>query len=591
MAERIQFTGELKDFVSKGLAKIATNSQRSIATVNRGLLSISRSTVRPARSIDMINTQLDKLKRTRDLSVDTRQVRRANREIGRLEKRLDNLYNKGRRQQQSGGGLGLGGMVAGGGAAFGLGRVVDAGFQAQAQRTSFEVLSGKQAGGQLFEQLTKFEQESIYGTEVKKNAQTLLAFGAANESVIPSVKMLGDIAMGNKQRFESLTLAYAQSQSTGKLMGQDLLQMVNAGFNPLKTISDKTGKSMAVLKDEMSKGLITFDMVEQAFVDATSEGGKFFNMTERMGQTDFGKWQAFKGQISGLAMQFGLRLAPAIGNVISNGLVPAAKWIGENENLVLGLGSALLTGVTAYKAVTIAQGLLNSTMWKNPVGLIIGGIAALTAGFIYAYNKVSWFRGGIDAAWTSIKGFAGLIKDVVIDRIYTLISGITGLGKMVSQFFSGEWSKAWETGKKAASDLLGVSTAKKAIAGFKEVGKDAATAYVKGVKEIEQKEGSKKESNGLLGAFMGDGTAANNKNPFAGSASTASYDTGSATTGGGVGAPRGIGGGRSVSITIGKLIENITIKSDTMDMGVQELERKLEEAVVRVMASVAKTVS
>ena len=72
-------------------------------------------------------------------------------------------------------------------------------------------------------------------------------------------------------------------------MGQDLLQMINAGFNPLEVISQKTGKSMAVLKDEMSKGAISADMLSQALEWATEEGGRFYKGAETAAETTSGK--------------------------------------------------------------------------------------------------------------------------------------------------------------------------------------------------------------------------------------------------------------------------------------------------------------
>ena len=79
-----------------------------------------------------------------------------------------------------------------------------------------------------------------------------------------------------KNKLSSLTLAFSQVQSTGRLMGQDLLQMIGQGFNPLQIISEKTGRSMADLKKDMENGAISADMVTEAFKIATSEGGRFF---------------------------------------------------------------------------------------------------------------------------------------------------------------------------------------------------------------------------------------------------------------------------------------------------------------------------
>lgn len=89
--------------------------------------------------------------------------------------------------------------------------------------------------------------------DIAKAAQTLLQFGAADyDNVVDTIRMIGDAALGDAQRLQSLTLAFSQVSSTGKLTGQDLLQMINAGFNPLAIIAEKTGRSIGELKEQMS---------------------------------------------------------------------------------------------------------------------------------------------------------------------------------------------------------------------------------------------------------------------------------------------------------------------------------------------------
>jgi flagellar biosynthesis GTPase FlhF len=65
--------------------------------------------------------------------------------------------------------------------------------------------------------------------------------------------------------------------------------MINAGFNPLQQISKTTGESMIELKKRMEDGGISTQEVRQAFIDATSEGGMFEGMTDRLAQTVSGK--------------------------------------------------------------------------------------------------------------------------------------------------------------------------------------------------------------------------------------------------------------------------------------------------------------
>ena len=124
--------------------------------------------------------------------------------------------------------------------------------------------------------------------DLSKSSKLLLSFGASVDEVMPAMKMLGDIAMGDAQKFQGLSLVFAQVKSAGKLMGQDLLQMINQGFNPLTIIAQQTGKSMSELKDMMGEGQISFEMVSEAMRIATSEGGLFNNAMGEAAKTGEG---------------------------------------------------------------------------------------------------------------------------------------------------------------------------------------------------------------------------------------------------------------------------------------------------------------
>lgn len=147
---------------------------------------------------------------------------------------------------------------------------------------SFETLAGKQKGQDLFKEIRQFAVSTpMMVKDLAQGAQTMLAFNIETEKVMPMLRAIGDISMGDAQKFNSLALAFSQASASGKLMTQDCMQMINAGFNPLSVISEKTGKTIGELKEEMEKGNITVKMMEDAFISATSEGGKFNNMLEK----------------------------------------------------------------------------------------------------------------------------------------------------------------------------------------------------------------------------------------------------------------------------------------------------------------------
>ena len=188
----------------------------------------------------------------------------------------------------------------------------------------FEVLSGSAAQSDALvasmRNLADTTPLSFKG--VTAAAQTMLAFGVETDKVVPTLRQLGDVTRGDDERLKSLALAFSQASSAGRLMGQDLLQMVNAGFNPLMEISQKTGASMIQLKKQMEDGAISMGLVEMALASATGEGGRFNGMLERQRETAAGKFAELKANIDVLKTQVGSELLPVLSKVTEE----LVKW-------------------------------------------------------------------------------------------------------------------------------------------------------------------------------------------------------------------------------------------------------------------------
>ena len=183
----------------------------------------------------------------------------------------------------------------------------DAAAEIESMSTAFEVLTGSADKAKvLLEEIRQFGATTpLEQKDLIKASQTLLAFGVKLEDVMPMLRMLGDVSMGSAEKLGSLALVFGQVSSAGKLTGQDLLQFVNVGFNPLNEIAKRTGKTMADLRDEMSKGKISTAMVRQALVDATGAGGLFNNMLNRMANTTEGKLSNMKANFALIQQTFG----------------------------------------------------------------------------------------------------------------------------------------------------------------------------------------------------------------------------------------------------------------------------------------------
>jgi len=520
--------------------------------------------------------------------------------------------------------VGLAGKL---GIAFGVGSIIKGvgtlGLELEQTRIKYGVLLGSvDKGNKMISKLNKFANATPFeNADLQKNAELLLNFGISGKKILPTLKMLGDVSGGNKDKFNSLSLAYAQMQSTGKLMGQDLNQMINAGFNPLLVISKKTGVSMGVLKDQMSKGQISSKMIEDAFKSATSKGGLFNGMMEKISKSGLGLLSTASGKLKAKLADFsekylvpiiakglqlsivlidGLSKIPPIFNAIYDsvnnnkivfGLFGVAL-VALNANLIISRISFLAFNIQfkAYtlwtKIATAGQWLWNAALTANPIGLVVAGIAALIAGIVLAYNKIGWFRGGLLAAWESIKGFGNAIKDYVVDRIQQMVSGITGIGKTLMLFFKGEWKQAWKTGKDAVKNLsgFGVGNGSKFINNMKATGKSAALAYKKGVSEIEAK---KNKKGSLLNSLSKSPVANIGADSITGTPTT---PTAPSNLKNGINAITG-GGQKQTNITVtfDKLVENFTIKTQNIQQGIEQSEDALKEMLLRVLNSANQT--
>lgn len=227
--------------------------------------------------------------------------------------------------------------------------------------SSFETLTGSiETGRQAYQDLVKMGAKTPFNTQdLAKATQTMLSFGISLEDTQKMLNVLGDVSLGNKEKLRGLSLAYAQVQSTGRLMGQDLLQMINQGFNPLLIISQKTGKSMSVLKKEMEDGAISADMVTDAFISATSEGGLFYKGMDKGSKTLSGTFSTLMDNIT--LMGTGLVGLAEDGTIVEGSLLSLVQKGVNFLNDRLGAIDWVETGKKIQNNLVFALNLLKST--------------------------------------------------------------------------------------------------------------------------------------------------------------------------------------------------------------------------------------
>lgn len=260
--------------------------------------------------------------------------------------------------------LGAGGLTAG------LVGAVKMAADAEQLAIQLEVLSGSaEKANSLIANMRSLALESPFDAQdLIEATKVMISFGVSADKAASYVSSVSEIAAGDAEKLSRLTLAFSQAAAAGRLMGQDVLQMVNAGFNPLQEISLQTGESIEQLRTRMEDGAISFEEVASAFERATKQGGRFFGMNDRMAQTTIGRWQKITEQIGNLARTIGTALLPAVKDIldiIERSIAEFDRWGESGEGAIGGIMRAIKNGdmQAAFKLVVLELKL----MWTEMV--------------------------------------------------------------------------------------------------------------------------------------------------------------------------------------------------------------------------------
>lgn len=266
-----------------------------------------------AKKYQMVNTEMNT------------HIRLTQREID-LQDRLAMSTQKVASAQGGGGGMALLSKGAAAlGAGLGAGAVVktSVGSAADIQATTlaFEVMTKSAAkANMLVAEMRKLDQQSPLGfAAIQQAGKGLVQYRIEAEKVVPTLSRIGDITMGDSEKFKLMAYAYGQVAGAKRLMGQEARQLTDAGFNPLAQIADEMAKKfggladdyMPKLKKKMEDGKIPFSELERTVIAATTAGGMFAGMTERINkETTKGALANMKSEWGKLGASFGESVLP-----------------------------------------------------------------------------------------------------------------------------------------------------------------------------------------------------------------------------------------------------------------------------------------
>ncbi len=169
--------------------------------------------------------------------------------------------------------------------------------QAEQSQIAFEVmLKSADKAKKTMRDIEGFALATPFDTAgLTDNVMLLKGMGIATEDLLPAMKTLGDMSLGNNEKLKGLSLAFGQVQAKGKLMAQEFNQFAERGINLRQAVANEMQIPVEKFSKAMEDGKVTADIFRNALIELSRT--EFGGMMEKQNDTVLGKLNKMQEQI------------------------------------------------------------------------------------------------------------------------------------------------------------------------------------------------------------------------------------------------------------------------------------------------------
>lgn len=299
--------------------------------------------------------------------------------------------------------------------------------------TSLKVMLGStEKASAMIEKMRDFAAKTPLTLEnVISGGSLLMSYGVDESNLINTMTKLGDLARGNAEKMDRITLAYGQMLAKGKVTGEELMQMTEAGV-PLQTA---LAESIGVTGEEFSKmvsaGKVGIDDLNKAITGLTTGNGKFAGMMEKQSQTMRGMLSTLLDNLSEFMRKMGEGAFGEVKSALQEASDLLAEWEEDGtldrwaqgvgvllKNLVAFLKQAISVGLD-FKEAIIAGAVALGT-FKVAIG--IGNVISATVSAIKSFTTATKAATTAQAAFNAVGAANKYV--FIASVVLTAIAGI-----------------------------------------------------------------------------------------------------------------------------------------------------------------------
>lgn len=304
--------------------------------------------------------------------------------------------------------------------------------------TSLEVMLGStEKASAMIEKMREFAAKTPLTLDnVISGGTMLMSYGVDESNLIDTMTKLGDLASGNAEKMDRITLAYGQMLAKGKVTGEELRQMTEAGV-PLQTaLAESIGVTGEEFSKMVSKGEVGIDALNKAITELTTGDGKFAGMMEKQSQTMQGMLSTLQDNITEFFRKMGEGAFGEVKSALQDVSDQLAEWEEDGtldrwaqgvgvmlKNLIAFLKQAISVGLD-FKEAIIAGAVALGTF---KIGIGIGNVISATVSAIRSFTTATKAATTAQAAFNAVGAanqyaFIGAAILSVIATVATLVT-------------------------------------------------------------------------------------------------------------------------------------------------------------------------
>jgi tape measure domain-containing protein len=275
-------------------------------------------------------------------------------------------------------------------------------------------VEGAKAGGQVIKDVIKLAAETPFNIpELTTTTQQLAAVGISTGALVPTLKVLGDVAAGTGRPLSQIAYVYGQIKVANKAYSQDLNQLQNAGIPIIQKLAATYGTTQDEVKKLASNGKVSFDDVDKEIKKLTASGGIFYNQMVILSST-------LPGRLETLQDTFGQLFRTVIGITDEIDIIPGGLFDVVSSSI-----QGLINLLNSEAGSQFANSL------KSGIGGVITQVSNLKSGFEQALNFIN--TGKITPQLFNVQeGSTG--GDLYIKTLSTIRSVIEFVKKSIEDF-------------------------------------------------------------------------------------------------------------------------------------------------------------